>query len=612
MKMICKSPFVKKLVSDQSGQVLVWVTLGFMSLIAVAGLVIDGGQAYADHAILQNSANSAALAAAGVVYNSDTTTGAVSTGTTFSGSSGDNNANTNMPGAGTVSTTITPVCLNLLMPTGQTCAGNGNIANAVHAFQTNTVNTFFMRFFGVKKLTIKAEATASMQGLAQPWNVAIIVDSTGSMNTGDANCGNGVTEFQCALTGVQTLLQTTNPACPAGSPNCPTGASFAVSLFTFPNVLTSVNGSLPVVNGTTIDSLSQDINCNGTPGYFSNWKTEPLAAPYTLPVPGATLPVDSEGRTYLTYKQTSTGTLWTATYQITPFLSDYYDPTSTSTGGLNSSSQLVKAVGYGTTKGCLTYTFGIDGAGGTGSNFGNTYFASSIYAAQSALTAQSAGNSNVQNAIIFLSDGQANASYYSKNSGAYGTVSDSLSGGNQFNWANEFPEGAGVGTTTTSEVGPTSVGYPVPAYLTPATSTSSAIAYSTLTGTGLYPDWKDQCQQAMTAAQYAASHGTRVYAVAYGPEASGCYNGWSVGATDTTLTATGTNQPFSSVSQVLPCTTMENIASAWDYFYSDNQQQGNVNLGCTDNNHTTVSLKDIFLSIAGSFTKPRLLPNTAT
>jgi hypothetical protein len=103
-----------------------------------------------------------------------------------------------------------------------------------------------------------------------------------------------------------------------------------------------------------------------------------------------------------------------------------------------------------------------------------------------------------------------------------------------------------------------------------------------------------------------------VFAVAYGSESSGCNNGWSVGATDTTLTATGTNQPFTSISDLLPCTTMENIASAWSNFYSDNQQTGNVNLGCSDNNHTTVSLQDIFQAIAATFTTPKLLPNNAT
>ena len=68
-------------------------------------------------------------------------------------------------------------------------------------------------------------------------------------------------------------------------------------------------------------------------------------------------------------------------------------------------------------RGCLTYTFGIWGTG-SGSGFGNTYFASSIYEAQAALTAEQAARPGSKNAIIFLSDGQANASYYTEKSRA--------------------------------------------------------------------------------------------------------------------------------------------------------------------------------------------------
>ena len=95
MKTICSSSLAKKFLNDQSGQVIAWFILGFMTLIAVAGLVIDGGQAYADHAILQNSADAAALAAAGEVYNNNPVSGAVAYGTSYSGSSGDNNVNGN-------------------------------------------------------------------------------------------------------------------------------------------------------------------------------------------------------------------------------------------------------------------------------------------------------------------------------------------------------------------------------------------------------------------------------------------------------------------------------------------------------------------------------------
>ncbi len=624
--------FVRRAITDQGGQTLPFVALAMTALLGVGGLVVDVGHAYVVRGQLQNAANAAALAAAGYVYYSNSSSvNATEMANSYNTGTGQQNAYT----GGTVVTNVSTKCLNMLMPKGSTC-GSSTAANAVVVKNSVGVKTFFMGLFGVPTLNVGATATASMQGNSTPWNVAIIVDSTGSMATVDSNC-NGLTEFQCALSGTQALLEST-PPCPLGVASCSgSSAHMRVSLFTFPNVLTAVNGALPVVSGKSVDSIADDINCSGSPGTYSTPTKQPIAAPYTLPVPGATLPVYGgsgdeaapstymTGLQYLTYKQTSTGSTWDATYQITPFLSDYYDPTNSS--GLSTTSNLVKAVGYGTTKGCLTYTLGIDGSDGGGSHFGNTYLASSIYAAQSALNAEQAtygGN----NAIIFLSDGQANASYFKLDSSAYGGSSPYYTSSNQYNEANQFPEGSQGSSSVTNEVGPSTTSYPVPAYLTPATISAAqkSIAYDMLsssassvggtsrsgTSKGIYPDWYDQCQQAITAGEYALGKGTKVFAVAYGSESSGCYNGWSVGATDTTKTATGVNQPFTSVSQVLPCTTMEDIADSWNDFFSDNQQTGNVNLGCTDQNHSTVSLQDIFQAIAANFTTPKLLPNNAS
>jgi hypothetical protein len=618
--------FVRRAIYEQSGQALPWLVLSMVGILGVSGFSIDAGHAYVVRSQLQNAANAGALAAAGNVYNTSSLGTATAIAGQYAGSSGDLNVGDSLV---SIKTTVWTKCLNSLMPAGTTC-GSGSPANSVVVTESASVPTFFMKVLGMSTIPVVAQATASMQGMAQPWNVAIIVDTTGSMATVDSNCG-AMTELQCALDGVQNLLAVTNPNCPAGSANCPTGANFQVGLFTFPNVLTAVNGALPKVGSTTYDSIKNDINCGGTPATYKNYTAQPLAAPYTLPVPGKALPTYGatgwaatrstyqSGLEYLTYsnKVGTTTTTWEATYQITPFLSDYYLPSSTSTGGLNTSSNLVKAIGYANTSGCLTYTLGIDGTG-SGSGFGNTYFASSIYAAQAALAAAQTANPKSKNAIIFLSDGQANASYFTKDKSAYGGSSPYYNSTNQFNDATEFPE-APAG----SEVGPSTSSYPVPAYYTPATilTAQNALGYDTLsssaaggtrsgTSVGTYPDWNDQCQQAIVAAQYAVGQGTRVYSVAYGSEASGCSNGWSVGATDTTGVATGTNQPFTGAS-LLPCTTMENIASSWDYFYSDNLQTGNVNLGCTDNNHSTVSLQDIFLAIASTFTGPRLLPNNA-
>jgi hypothetical protein len=561
-------------------------------MVGATGMSVDVGHAYVVHAKLQNCANAAALAAAGQVYVSQSqSNNPTIVADLYSCSSGDKNADATV---GTVYTSVSSVCLNSLEPSGTTCGTSGT-PNAVKVKETTTVPTWLLGVLGINSIPVAASATASMGGLSNPWNVAIIVDSTGSMASVDNNCGS-LTEFQCALSGVQALLSSTNP-CPAGASSCggATGITpkIGVSLFTFPPVLTAYNG-------TSVPSISDDINCNGTPASWQNYSAQPIAAPYILPIPGKALP-GAPNATYMTYTETSTGHTWNATYQITGFLSDYYLPSSTSTGGLNTSSAIVKAVGYGNTSGCLTYTFGIWGTG-SGSGFGNTYFAGSIYSAQAALTAQQTAVPGSKNAIIFLSDGQANASYYSKNSSAYGTANST----NQFAKAYEFPM-----APSGSEVGPNVSNDPTPSYHTPAT-VSSTYGYNSFTGTGYYPDWNDQCQQGIIAAQYATSLGTVVYSVAYGAEGSGCNNGWNVGATDTTqLTLlTAANAPF-SLSQLTPCVTMENLASNLSDFYSDYNQSGSGST-CEDASHTVTSLKDIFVAIASTFTTPRLIPNSAT
>jgi len=588
--------FVRRMLVEERGDVLPMLAVSMVALLGMGGITIDVGRAYVLREQLQNSANAAALAASGAVYNSAGSDSASSYAANFSSTaSGDANYNSNLP---TVTSTVTTKCLNSLMLSG-TCGSSGT-SNAVQVKQTATLNTTFMSLFGVKTLTVSAEATASMQGVAQPWNVAIIVDTTGSMATTDSNCNN-LTELQCALSGVQTLLGAINP-CPAGQSTCTSTANFRVSLFAFPNVLIQYNGG-------TINSISDDINCNGSPATYHNYSAQPIAAPYTFPKPGATLP-GAPNATYLTYTQTSTNKTWEATYQITPFLSDYYD-VSTATN-LSSSSNLVKAVGNGSTSGCLTYTFGIDGEGG-GSGFGNTYLAGAIYAAQSALVSEQAAYPGSKNAMIILTDGDMNASDYSKNTIAY----VGANGTNQYTQATQFPE-----APASSEVGPTMSGYPVPSYYTPAKilAAQNTVGYDTLSSTssgsgqtrsstthGTYPDWYDQCQQAIVAAQYANSHSTLVFGVAYGSGTSGCASGWSIGLTDTTLVATGSNASF-TLSTLTPCVTVENMASSLSNFFSDYAQSGS-NSTCYDNAHTVTSLADIFSAIAANFTNPRLLPN---
>ncbi len=517
--------FVQRALNDRRGQVLPLVALGMVALLAAAGFTIDVGHAYVVRNQLQNTANAAALAAAGEVYNTSSTDNATSVANHYAGSTGDLNSNSTL---GAVATAVTPKCLNMLMPPGTTCVKTGSSPtppNAVQVKETASVPTFFMKILGKPTLTVVAEATASMQGVSQPWNVAIILDATSSM--GDAppagSCTGYKTEFACALAGVQDLLAAVTPS----------NGKLQISIFSFPNVSTA----------TVADDYT-----GGTPTYEL----------YTLPKP-------SEPYATLGYGSKTPGTAPPpSTYQDVPFSSDWYSATSST--HLNSSSDLVKAV-----------TGDMKNPGGE-----STYYASVIYAAQAALDA--AHTSGTQDAMIILSDGQANAT----------NAKFPATG------ANAWPSGDGYNVTTNS-----------------TSNTYGSKGASNLAGGtwGTYPDFHDECQQAIKAAQDAQAAGTTVYSVAFNSESDGCaVSGSGVTVTDTTLWATATSGNAAlSLNTLTPCIVMKNMASpptsTQNYFYADTSSASG---GCADPNHTVQSIQDIFGAIGSTFTTPRLLPNNAT
>lgn len=556
---------VQKALLDQRGQILPWLAVVLVGLLGTAGLTIDVGRAYVAHGQLQNYANAAALAAAGEVYNTSSTNNATTVATNYSAGTGDQNVNATL---GTVHTSISTVCLNVLMPTGSTCT-TGTPANAVRVTQTASVPTTFMRLFGFNSLNVSSTATASMQGASKPWNVAIVLDATESMGNAppSGSCTGYSTEFSCALGGVQALLKAVQP-CPGGSNCTSSDTQFRVALFSFPNVTTS--------------TVSHYWTCGGAA----------TPEPYTLPISNgySTETTTLTSYTPLGYATASTSrgtTTYTSkipvsTYEDTPvntsdgdsngFVSDYWS--ATATGNLNTNSSLVKAV-----TGCMT------NPGGE-----STYYGGVIYAAQAALAAeQNAVGGN--NALIVLSDGQANAANTKFPSTGY------------------YPA-SGSGTTTSQA----SYGFAVSNNSTSNTTTN-------LTGTahsfGYYPDFHDECQQAIMAAQAAQAAGTTVFSVAFGSESNGCaVSGSGVTTTDTTLIATATTGNSAlSLSTLTPCITMKNIASpttssGTSYFYADTSSQ--TSGSCTDNVHTVTQINQIFQAIASYFTTPRLLPNNAT
>lgn len=387
---------VRNLIDDQRGQILPWVALFVASggFFALGGMTVDVGRGYVASAQLQSLVNSEALAAAGAVYNNSTSSNnAQSYANAYSAVAGQNN-NAGSAFGTLPAPTVTYYCVNALAPGGS--CGSTPVANAIKVTQTASIPTYFMQVFGRKSLTITNSALASMVGVSQPWNVAVIVDATASMSDAPPSGGscttaggaatNYSTEFACEMGGVATLLGKINPC--AGVQNCSnSNANFHVALFSFPNVSTA--------------SVSDEWTCSGSP----------TNEPYTFPATNLT---DTTGYETLTYSGTGANPTVATTYEDTPtsgqfptgsgnaagFVSDYYS--GSASNNLSTSSDVVKSV-----TGCMK------NPGGE-----STYYGGVIYAAQAALLAQQELMTNAgitsKNAMIILTDGQANVTSTSK------------------------------------------------------------------------------------------------------------------------------------------------------------------------------------------------------
>jgi hypothetical protein len=550
---------VHRLLADAQGQTLYLAAVGMLAFVGISGLAIDVGHAYYARQQLQESTNTAALAGATILPDTDA---AAANATTYSALTGQKNANSNLQNA-TIATSfacvakVTSLGIPCVTSTGST---SGNF-NTVIVTQKAQVPTFFGRIFLVPKLNVSATSTAAM-ATPSPYNIALLVDTTLSMNNTDDNCGTGVTQMQCALQGIMQLLYYLYPCSPALATCTSSGGVSSqsvdrVAIFAFPNVTVSTTAIDSNCTSPVTSTFANKYGWEYDPaygGYYSispenPWTSWPTATGYDYPSATATS-YHPSGSTTPNYEVS----LGLSAGDANGFFSDYrtadqplLPPLSRT---LNTGSLLVKMLGGASNCGGLA-TPNYDG------NYG-TWYAGAIYAAQAALTAEKAANPGSTNVMILLGDGQANAQQ-----------------GNM--------------------------------------QSSSQTGGASLTRNGTYPSYIDDCQQAIVASQKASKAGTMVYAVAYGSESTGCgVRGGSSTATDTTLVATGLNASF-TLSTLTPCMTMENIASSMSKFFSDYMQTGSgstcMNTKNTENNN---SLKAIFKLIGGGLGSARLIPNGTT
>ena len=366
--------FVRELYRDESGQMLPIVGLMMVVLLGMAGLALDVGHIYLCHRELQSSADAAALAGATAMAGATsqplatTVSGVQAIATSYSSVTGSKNVYRNLSNVTMMSGYPQVKCLTTLQAQGISCVGYVP-DNAVQVKLKAMVPLNFAKLFGFPTMTIYASSTAAKGGgPSRPYNIAIVLDTTGSMHHNfDANCGN-VRRITCALSGIQVLLQQLDP-CGTSQSTCTVTNGVAansvarVSIFVFPQIMYT--------------TVSNDYNCGTTP---------PTSTVFSFPTAGAT-----------GYNPGTTTRSWT--YRVLDFLSDYrVSDTATS---LNTNSLLTNAAGA--TPGCS----GIIVPNNV--SYNNTYYAATMYAAQAALTQEQTAYPGSENVMIILGDGDQNA-----------------------------------------------------------------------------------------------------------------------------------------------------------------------------------------------------------
>jgi putative Tad-like protein involved in Flp pilus assembly len=402
MKSLSRS-LLRRFLKDERGQSGVVLLVMISSIMGIAGMSIETGHVYYAYRLLQASTNASALAAAYGMPAIGTST-SPSAGTAYydlyeySVQSGEENATRLLTNASITanyycsSSTSGTLQVGCMIPTSGSCSGSASACNAVTATQTATIPLWFGGLIGFQSLTVKAQATAAMAGgVNTPWNIAVIMDTTASMNDSDSGsiqCKG--TQIVCALQGYEALLQDLYP-CSLGQ-TC-TGSSGvtpvdSVALYAFPGLV------------NTTANINKDTVCNtSNPSTVSYTipNTSPAYTPGTAPASNLMLPTGSSGDTY----------------QVVPFSNNF--KTVDTNSGLYQSSALAITAGDSGVSGCQ----GLQAPGGKA-----TYYAQVIYQAQEDLAALNRPGS--KNAIILLSDGDATACAANANTtyGACSTASD--------------------------------------------------------------------------------------------------------------------------------------------------------------------------------------------
>ncbi len=303
---------VKRIFRNESGQVLPWVAILMMLLFAgLCSLVVDIGRGIVAYHMLQSATDAAVMAGAQVMPTAANDAAVTAQATLFSAVPGNNNARDSiLPNASMVSGYPSFYCSSTvagwgvlpnanLAQSGAVASSNVTAcktgANALVVAEQVTIPMYFASIIGFPNMTLYAQSTAAMRGTArEPYNVAIVVDTTASMNSSDGkttDCGS-LTRVKCSLQGVLELLGDLTP-CAYGS-TCGSGFSTSgnqvnvgspfdeVALYTFPGLTSSANATNDVTCGGTKPSPALRSPVTPTPRYLP---TSSSAFPRIMRIP---------------------------------------------------------------------------------------------------------------------------------------------------------------------------------------------------------------------------------------------------------------------------------------------------------------------------------------
>jgi Flp pilus assembly protein TadG len=156
---------MKQRIRLDEGVTMPFVAISLIALLAIAGLVVDGGNALAARRQVQNAADSAALAGTNALqeYREDTTKPVNSIYLAAQGAASDNNADSTgftcllvLYNASTGAETGTQAC-------PQSSGSIPSNAYGVRVTTQRTEGTFFMRALGSDNYTARTDAAANLQ-----------------------------------------------------------------------------------------------------------------------------------------------------------------------------------------------------------------------------------------------------------------------------------------------------------------------------------------------------------------------------------------------------------------------------------------------------------------